>query len=269
MKRIAVFSMVLLCLVLTAPLAAHGPVPRTQVATGQSLTISAEIVAFDAATRKISLKGPLGGTVDGVLTEEVKDLTKFKVGDMVSATYYEAIAASLHRKGDARPLFSAADVAAKAQMGTPDSTSVTRTVTVFSVDLPANTVVMKGADGTLHPVTVQRPEFQAKLKDLKTGDQVDITYSEALVSGLRPMAPGEEAKATMKVGTLVIDSGEIVKRNQNVLMIRNASGRMIKVVVEGDFKFNIDGKEMTVYELKEGTRLTRTAIRVKEVSYSG
>lgn len=270
MKRIAMLMTAAFLLAAAAPVAAQGAATQPQVLSAQSLTISAEIVALDASTRKVKLRGPLGGLIEGVVSDEVKDLSRVKVGDLVSVSYYEAIAASVHRKGDAAPLFSASDVAARAEPGksTRGVAAASMTVTVVSVDRKANSMVLQGADGTLYPTNVVRPEFQAKLKDVKPGDQIDVTYSEALITGLTPLAAGEEAKMTMKAGTLVIDAGEVVKRNQNVLIIRNSNGRMVKAVVDGDFRFNVDGKEMTVYDLREGTKLVRTAIRVREVSYS-
>ena len=72
----------------------------------------------------------------------------------------------------------------------------------------------------------------------------------------------------MKSGTLVVDRAEVVKSRQNVLMLRNERGRMLKVSVPGDFVFNINGKDVSVYDIKEGTVLARTAIRVTEASYS-
>ena len=149
-----------------------------------------------------------------------------------------------------------------------DAAAITETFKVFSVDTTTSLLVLEKKDGTLRSVEVLRPEFQEKLKDLKAGDQIDATYSEAAVTAIAPMAPGDEAKLVMKVGTLVIDRGEIVKRSNNVLMIRNEKGRMLRVTVPGDFRFNIDGKELRVDELKDGTKLMRTAIRVNEVSFS-
>ena len=146
--------------------------------------------------------------------------------------------------------------------------SASASYTVESVDLTSNTIVLKAADGHLLVTDVKRPEFQAKLKDLRAGDQVDVTYSEALVTGVTPVKPGEEAKVTMKVGTLVVDQGEVVKRMNDVLLIRSERGRMIRVRVDQDFEFLIDGEEVNVLQVKEGTKLTRTVLRVREVSYS-
>ena len=65
----------------------------------------------------------------------------------------------------------------------------------------------------------------------------------------------------MTYGPLI---GEVVRRMNNVLYIRNERGRIVRVSVDPAFRFEIDGKEMTVTDLQPGTQLTRTAFRVIE-----
>lgn len=270
MKRTLTAAAALLALALAAPLVAQSGTTPSQVMVGHALKITGEVLSFDPATRAITIKGPFGGVMAAFVSEEVKDVSAIKVGTMYNVNFYSAVAASVHRKGDDKPLFTASDVAAKQEPGKAPkaAAAITETFTIFSVDPVANTVVLKDQAGMLESIDVVRPEFQAKLKDLRAGDQVEMTYSSAIVTSLTPVAPGQEAKATMSEGTLIIDRGEIVKRMNNVLMIRNERGRMLKVVVPTDFMFNLDGKEVPVTELKEGTKLTRTAIRVKEVVYA-
>jgi hypothetical protein len=62
----------------------------------------------------------------------------------------------------------------------------------------------------------------------------------------------------------VVDHGEVVRRMNNTIFVRNEKGKILKVVVDPDFKFMLDGKEATVYDLKPGAKLTRTALRVVE-----
>jgi hypothetical protein len=66
------------------------------------------------------------------------------------------------------------------------------------------------------------------------------------------------------VTTLVVDHGEVVRRMNNTLFVRNDQGRVVKIVVDPKFKFLLDGKEATVYDLKPGSQLKRTAFRVVE-----
>ena len=70
---------------------AQAPATRSQVVTGESLMITAEILAIDAAKRTASFKGPLGGTFDAEIAEEVKDLGKYKAGDLVALGPAEAV----------------------------------------------------------------------------------------------------------------------------------------------------------------------------------
>jgi hypothetical protein len=241
-----------------------------QVVRGDSVTITAEVLSYDPDTRELSLKGPLGGLIIAYVSTDVQDVSALKPGAMVSATYYQAIAASVRRHGEREPLVGAADAAAKFEPGMPvkASKAVTESLTVSSVDLPSKTVVFLDKKGKVVTRTVERPEFQERLKDLKPGDVVDVTYSEALVKGVRPVKPGEEAGIKLAEGTVVIDNGVVMKRMQNTLLIRNDAGRMIKVTVDPNFKFLLNGQEATVNDLREGTKLTRTALRVWDTSYS-
>ena len=267
--RIPILAAMLILAVLATTAISQTEKP-TQAVVLESLKITAKVTAFDLAARKITLQGPFDGELVAFISDEVQGIDKIKVGDMLSVTYYEAIAASVKREGDPKPLFTAADAAAKAYPGkTPKGvTSVTKSFTIISVDTAANTVVVQDSAGKLSTRVVTRPEFIQKLKMLRAGDQVDVTYSDAVVTNLYPVAPGEEPKATMKIGTLVINRGEVVKRMNNTLMIRNEQGRMLKVTVDSDYKFLLDGKEMTVYDLKEGQWLTRTALHVTDVVYT-
>jgi hypothetical protein len=242
----------------------------TQAAVVQTLTITAKVTDFDLAKRRITLVGPFDNEIVGIIADDVQGIDKIKVGDMLSLTYYEAIAAAVQKKGEPQPLFSATDAAATAYPGKVPKgvTSVTKSFTIVSVDPDTNTLVLQDSAGKLLTRDVKRPEFAAKLKMLRPGDQVDVTYSDAIITNLYPVAPGEEPKATMKISTLVINKGEVVKRMNNTLMIRNEKGRMIKVTVDSDSKFLLDGKEMTVYDLKEGQWLTHTALHVTGVAYT-
>ena len=102
-SRIAVvaFLAAVALVVTNAPASAQSTTARPQIAAGESLSIAAEVVSFDPATRKVVLRGPLGGDLVGVVAPEVKDVSVLKPGALASITYYAAIAASVRRKGDA------------------------------------------------------------------------------------------------------------------------------------------------------------------------
>lgn len=60
------------------------------------------------------------------------------------------------------------------------------TVTIDSVDTSSNTVTFKRSDGMTRTVAVQRPEGQEFIRGLRKGDQVEITYTEAVAMEVRP-----------------------------------------------------------------------------------
>ena len=62
----------------------------------QSTTITAKITAVDAAAGTVTLVGPKGRSV--TLDVEADILAKVKVGDLVSAIYTQAVAASVSRE---------------------------------------------------------------------------------------------------------------------------------------------------------------------------
>ena len=242
--------------------------PRSQVARGAAVSLSGEVVSFDPATRAIAIEGPLGGVVAAVVSKDVTDVSGLTPGAMVSVTYYEAIGAAVRLPGDAQPTLTAADAARRRQPGMPvEAAATTKTFRVFSVEPSLGAVVFEGADKALTVVEVD-PAFHGKLADLKVGDQVDVTYSEAVVTAISPLTPGQEPQIGITAGTLVIDKGEVVRRVDNTVFIRNDRGRLLRVQVDPDTRFMLDGRQSTVFDLEPGTRLTRTALRVKEASYS-
>ena len=55
-----------------------------------------------------------------------------------------------------------------------------------------------------------------------------------------------------------VKSGEVVYVSGNDLVVRVADGEIKHVTVPDDFKFQVDGKDLTVHELTPGMKLTRT-----------
>lgn len=260
--------LLMLAAVLVAPaLAARDEVP-SQTTLSTLLTVTGEVVAMDAATRHITLRGPLGGDISGRVEDDVKNLAQVKVGDMVSISYSQSVALSATRPGEPNPLFTGGE-SSTAAAGERPAVSVSEqtksSVTVVSVDPEKRSVVLQGEDGTLFPVEVERPEFARKLQTLRAGDKIDVVTTEAVIVKVTPATAGEKAGMSYTESTLIVDRGEVLHRNGNTLWIRNERGRTVKVTVDPKFRFLIDGQEVSVRDVKPGTKLTRTALRVTRV----
>jgi hypothetical protein len=249
-------------------LAAESAEPA-QTTVAELVSMTGEITALDAGSRSITIRGPLGGELEAEVDEAVKNLGQVKVGDMITVAYYQSIAVSATRKGEANPLFVGGDATTAAPGEKPVATvskQKKETVTVVSVDAKKRSVVFQGADGTLFPVEVKRPEFIEKLKNLKEGDQLDIVTTEAVITGVTPAGKGEKPSVAYAASTLVVDKGEVLRRVGNTLFIKNNAGRIVKVAVDPDYKFMLNGKEATVADVQPGTRLSRTAFRITEAA---
>jgi hypothetical protein len=62
---------------------------------------------------------------------------------------------------------------------------VTATIVIDSVDAAENTVTFTGPRG-LRTVLVESPQGQEFIKQLKKGDEVELTYTEALAISVEP-----------------------------------------------------------------------------------
>jgi hypothetical protein len=153
------------------------------------MTATVEDINYDTRTMKLRRADNSLEVVE--VSPEVKRFREIKKGDNLRVQISLAIAVALNRHGAA----SATQVTETAEKGgasQPPSVAAQReiksTVTVVAVDAPNNRVSISGPEGNVAVLNVVRPEMQAFIKDLKTGDKVDVTYTEAVAIALEPAA---------------------------------------------------------------------------------
>ena len=151
--------------------------PASGVVAAKSVELTATVVEIDHKTRKITLKAADGRTESFVVGEAAKNLDQVQKGDVVVVTYAEALAYEVKKGGTT----SSTTVAAAAKPGETPAGVIARetkvTVTITAIDEKAPTITFKGATGNTRTIKVKHPE---KLKTVKVGDQVELTYTEAL-----------------------------------------------------------------------------------------
>ena len=157
--------------------------------------MSAQVVAIDKASRTVTLKGPKGKVVDLVAGDEVKNFDQIKLGDFVVARYAEALTLELKKTKVKAGGPIVTEAAARAKPGERPAGAVAREVTaiadVIDVDAKKSTITLKGPRGNVVTLNVQNPD---QFKVVKKGDQVEVTYTEALALSVEP-APKPAAKA--------------------------------------------------------------------------
>jgi hypothetical protein len=160
----------------------------------RAVEISAQVVAIDKATRTVTLKGPQGNAVDVVAGDEVRNFAQIKLGDFVVARYAQALTLELRKTKGAAGDVTVREDAARAKPGERPAVAGARQVTaianVIGVDPKKSTITLKGPRGNVVTLDVQNPD---QFKVVKKGDQVEVTYTEALALSVEP-APKPAAK---------------------------------------------------------------------------
>jgi Cu/Ag efflux protein CusF len=178
------------CIALTCQAVAAPPEPVT---VEKQHTISATVVAIDPATRTVELSKDNERTTIQV-APEVRNFDRIKVGDEVVATYYAGLAAAFKKKGESNTvgIVDATTGTARqpegGQPGAAVANKIKTTVIIESVDPHAHSVTFMGPSGMSRTVDVVDPAAQQFISKLKQGDEVELTYVEALAVTLEPKA---------------------------------------------------------------------------------
>jgi len=181
------------------PEAAGGAVVTSEpgrAAVVQAAELSAQVVAIDKATRTVTLKGPQGNAVDVVAGDEVKNFDQIKLGDFVVARYLQAMTLELRKTKVKAGEPTVREEAARAKPGERPAAAGAREVTaiadVIGVDPKKSTITLKGPRGNVVSLAVQNPD---QFKVVKKGDQVQVTYTEALALSVEPAPKPAAAKS--------------------------------------------------------------------------
>jgi len=182
-----------------APVMAAAPTPTPVVSGTISeglVTASATVQSIDLKKRVVTLKGPDGTVESFDVGPQVHNLDKVKKGDQVVITYYESVGYQVQEAGGAaQPGVSVSADVGRAQPGqrpgAVGARSITVTTTIDKIDRATNVVTLRGPDGTTDEVHVQDP---SKLAQVKVGDLVQITYTEALAVSVEPAPKSKKKK---------------------------------------------------------------------------
>jgi hypothetical protein len=162
----------------------------------ETAQISAQVVGLDKAARTVTLKGPKGNVVDVVAGDEVKNFDQIKLGDFVVARYVQALTLELVKTKAGIREQSVTEDAARAKPGERPAGAVARQVTVLAdvvgVDPKKKTITLKGPKGNVATLDVRNPDH---FKVVKKGDQVEVTYTEALAMSVEPAPKPAAPKA--------------------------------------------------------------------------
>ena len=167
-------------------------VSMARPAMAQSKTISSEmrvesgiVESVEASTRTVTLKKADGTYVTTVAGPDVKRFAELKVGDKVTARFYENVVLRLKRPGESEG-YSASKSTTPAEATLPGGTrakqvSITATITAIDPNLPS--ITFTGPNGWKYSSKVQD---KAALAKVKVGDKVEVTWTEAVLVSVEP-----------------------------------------------------------------------------------
>lgn len=151
-------------------------------------TATVEAVNHDA--RSVVLRDEDDVRTLVVAGPNVRNFEQIEVGDRVVATYREALLAEVKPKGEGVAQPTAAVAKARASEGQRPAkgvgASVATTVVIESIDRSFDTVTFKRPDGIVRTVAVEDPEATQFIHNLREGDEVQVTYTEATALALKP-----------------------------------------------------------------------------------
>jgi hypothetical protein len=171
-----------LCSTSFAALAADIPLS----ATVEADKVTTKVLSVDAANHQVVLEGAEGKPVHVQLSDKAKNLGNLKAGDKVDIEVQRSVAAyldtdvdkglpgSVERSGELRKAPGSDNPGGEAFRQVQVQLKITK------IDLKNNQVTLENPSGQSKTLDVKRPEIQAKLKDLKEGQSVIVTYTDIL-----------------------------------------------------------------------------------------
>jgi hypothetical protein len=176
-------TLAVLAVLVVLPLVARAQKPVTQT---DAVEVKAKIEAIDKTQRLVTLKDEEGDLDTIYCGPEVKRFDELKVGDTVTFRYYESVAYAIRKPGQPSGLPAETGPAiTRGQGPRPGGTlarQATAAVTVKAIDekAPSITVLTEGGRTLSF-----RVEDKKNLKDVKAGDKVEVTYTEAMAISVK------------------------------------------------------------------------------------
>src|SRR4051794_5307437 len=155
---------------------------QTKTITGETRTVTVTVEAIEKGSREVTVKKADGNYEVLYIPVGIKRFDTLKVGDKVTAKYYENMVLSVKAPGskDTDKVSAAVTRTKDAPSGTA-AHQQTITATITAIDPKTPSITFSGPRGWTYSSRVEDKEMLAKVK---VGDKVDITWTEALVMSL-------------------------------------------------------------------------------------
>ena len=151
----------------------------TKTLPGKVMVATASVEAIDKGNREVTVKKEDGTYEVFTVPMGITRFDSLKVGDKITARYYENIVLRLQAPGEKAVDSDATKMTrneAKPAATVAHQRSMTATIT--KIDMQAPSITFSGPNGWNYSSRVEDTKMLAKVK---VGDKVDITWTEALI----------------------------------------------------------------------------------------
>jgi hypothetical protein len=181
MSRYLIGGFTLLVAIAMAPWAAA----QKPVVKANTVSETVTITGIDSTTRRVTVRNAKGEEQTVAVGPSVQRFNELKVGQQVQTRYYESLVFAVHPpKQTPKGTTGTVDITPSA--GAPGVTAATQmvtTVTVTAVDPKAASITVRTDDGRIVSRKADNPK---NLEGVKVGQQIDITYTEAVIVEVLP-----------------------------------------------------------------------------------
>ena len=166
--------------------------PPEGINTASLVEAVATITAIDMENRLVTIEGPDGDSIVVKASDKVKNLSQVEVGDKVVIKYFKSITADIvKRSKDEKLGTEIIGAKASAPLGEKPAgagvVEMTRRVEVVFVDPIKKFISVRDPDRGLRKISLKEsPDLQHYLKELKQGDVVEVTYTDAMAIEVVP-----------------------------------------------------------------------------------
>jgi hypothetical protein len=160
---------------------------QTVSTTKKSVTETATIQSIDQTARTVTLKKKDGTTQTVDAGPEVKRFDELKVGDVVTARYYESVIYQVAKPGTSQAPTPSDQRAKTPGSGERPGGTIAQqkidSVTVTAVDPATPSITVRTSDGHVQTYKVNDAKH---LEGVAAGDRIDITYTKAMLIHVEP-----------------------------------------------------------------------------------
>jgi hypothetical protein len=153
---------------------------------GESITVTATVESIERSTRLLTLKRPDGAMETIKVPAEVKRFDELKVGDTITATYYENVVLRVMRP-DEKDVNTSSESLTPAGGKRPGATAAAQrkvSATITAIDPAIPSITLSGPNNWKY---TSRVEDKAALKQVKVGDRLELTWTGAvMISAVAP-----------------------------------------------------------------------------------